>query len=54
MLGYLGYTEQGHMLEQAIAQTYREGTVVPVDQGGQASTTEFVGAIKAHLPVSAN
>jgi isocitrate/isopropylmalate dehydrogenase len=50
MLAYLGYTEQAHMLEQAIAQTYREGTVVPIDQGGQASTTEFVDAIKARLP----
>ncbi len=54
MLGYLGYTEQGRMLEQAIAQTYREGTVLPVDQGGQASTTELVEAIKARVSVGAN
>lgn len=54
MLGYLGYTEQGRMLERAIVQTYHGGTVLPIDQGGQASTTEFVGAIKAHLPVSMN
>jgi isocitrate/isopropylmalate dehydrogenase len=54
MLGYLGYTEQGRMLEQAIAKTYSEGTVLPVDQGGQASTVEFVEAVRSHLPTSAN
>ena len=43
MLEYLGYLEQARMLEQAIVQTYREGTVLPLDQGGQASTTEFAG-----------
>ncbi len=49
MLEYLGYPEQARALEQAIAQTYREGTVLPVDQGGQATTAEFVAAIKTHL-----
>jgi isocitrate/isopropylmalate dehydrogenase len=49
MLEYLGYADQGRALEDAVAQTYREGTILPVDQGGQATTTEFVAAIKAHL-----
>jgi 3-isopropylmalate dehydrogenase len=54
MLEYLGYAEQANILQQAIAQTYREGTVLPVDQGGQASTIEFVDAIKGRLLVSRN
>ena len=54
MLEYLGYAEQAKILQQAIAQTYHEGTVLPVDQGGHASTTEFVNAVKAHLSVSMN
>jgi isocitrate/isopropylmalate dehydrogenase len=49
MLAYLGYAEQARVLEQAVAQTYREGTVLPVDQGGDASTAEFVNAVKARL-----
>lgn len=52
MLEYLGYTEQANILQQAIVQTYHEGTVLPVDQGGQARTAEFVSAIKAHLPAN--
>ena len=52
MLEYLGYAEQANILQQAIAQIYREGTVLPVDQGGEASTAEFVDAIKARLLVS--
>jgi isocitrate/isopropylmalate dehydrogenase len=54
MLEYLGYAEQANILQQAIAQTYHEGTVLPVDQGGQASTAEFVSAIRARLLVSRN
>ncbi|HTI15472.1 MAG TPA: isocitrate/isopropylmalate family dehydrogenase [Dictyobacter sp.] len=50
MLDYLGYTEQADMLETAIADTYREGNVLPVDQGGSASTTDFIAAVKTHLP----
>src|SRR5437588_13005080 len=49
MLKYLGYTEQSCLLEESITHTYREGTVLPVDQGGQASTEEFVEAVRAHL-----
>ncbi len=49
MLDYLGYAEQARMLERAVAQVYGEGTVLPVDQGGQASTAEFVAAVRACL-----
>ncbi len=49
LLAYLGYTEQAHSLEAAIAQTYREGTALPVDQGGHAGTAEFVDAVKGRL-----
>jgi len=49
MLDYLGYTAQARALELAVAQTYREGRVLPVDQGGQATTIEFVNAVKARL-----
>ena len=50
MLEYLGYTEQAKTLALAIEQVYREGAVLPIDQGGSASTTEFIAAVKAHLP----
>jgi isocitrate/isopropylmalate dehydrogenase len=49
MLEYLGYAEQAAQLQQAVTATYREGTVLPVDQGGQASTAEFVDAVRARL-----
>ncbi len=52
MLDYLGYAEQARMLERAVAQVYGEGVVLPVDQGGQASTTEFVAAVRASLALS--
>ena len=46
MLHYLGYDEQAQRLETAIEHTYRDGTVLTVDQGGTASTTDFVEAIR--------
>ena len=49
MLDYFGYTEQARHLEQAIASVYREGRTLPVDQGGQASTNDFVTAVKEQL-----
>jgi isocitrate/isopropylmalate dehydrogenase len=52
MLYYLGYIEQARALESAIEQTYSEGTLLPIDQGGQAGTEEFVQAIIERLPVS--
>lgn len=49
MLDYLGYGEQARQLEHAIEQVYREGAVLPVDQGGQASTSKFVAAVQRWL-----
>lgn len=49
MLDYLGYPEQARVLEHAIAQIYREGRVLPVDQGGGASTNDFVAAVRNHI-----
>jgi isocitrate/isopropylmalate dehydrogenase len=49
MLDYLGYAEQARMLERAVAEVYGEGTVLPVDQGGQASTEEFIAAVRKRL-----
>jgi isocitrate/isopropylmalate dehydrogenase len=45
MLAHLGYTEQAQRLERAIEQTYREGVHLTCDQGGSASTEEFVEAV---------
>ncbi len=49
LLDYLGYGEQTQRLRDAIAQVYQEGGVLPVDQGGHASTEEFVDAITSHI-----
>ncbi len=52
MLDYLGYAEQARMLAHAVAQVYREGVVLPVDQGGEASTEDFVAAVRVGLGLS--
>ncbi|HLZ80617.1 MAG TPA: isocitrate/isopropylmalate family dehydrogenase [Ktedonobacteraceae bacterium] len=49
MLAYLGYTGQAQRLERAIERVYREGVCLNSDQGGNASTMEFVEAIVALL-----
>ncbi len=49
LLEYLGYAKQAQNLKEAIAQTYREEIVLPVDQDGHARTEEFVAAVSAHL-----
>ena len=51
LLDYLGYDEQARNLREAIAQVYREGTVLPEDQGGHASTEEFVSVVQGHLVI---
>jgi 3-isopropylmalate dehydrogenase len=45
MLAYLGYSEQARRLEHAIELVYREGNNLNDDQGGSASTMEFVEAV---------
>jgi len=36
-------------LERAVAEVYRHGSVLTVDQGGKATTTEFCQAVRAKL-----
>jgi isocitrate/isopropylmalate dehydrogenase len=45
MLEYLGYVVEARRLESAIAQVYGEGVTLTRDQGGNASTIEFVEAV---------
>ena len=45
MLAYLGYTQEAQRLERAIEQVYWEGVSLNSDQGGSASTLEFVEAV---------
>lgn len=49
MLDYFGYSEQARRLEHAVKQTYRDGATLTIDQGGDASTTGFVEAVREHL-----
>ena len=45
LLEYFGYNGQAQRLSDAIAQVYEEGKVLPVDQDGKASMSEFVSAV---------
>ena len=49
MLEYLGFEEEARRIEAAVAEVYREGRSLTPDQGGQASTTEFVKTVEAKL-----
>jgi len=49
MLDYLGFAEAARQLEESVKSVYREGKIIPVDQGGRATTTEFCAAIRARL-----
>lgn len=49
LLAYLGYSEQAIVLEQTITQVYREGQCLPIDQGGQATTVDFIRAVRTRL-----
>jgi isocitrate/isopropylmalate dehydrogenase len=53
MLEYFGYDEQATLLTQAIKAVYREGETLTIDQGGQASTSEFITAVRRQLLVTA-
>jgi isocitrate/isopropylmalate dehydrogenase len=50
MLDWLGETEKGAAVEQAVAAVIREGTVRTYDMGGTASTLQLAEAIAGHLP----
>ena len=49
MLEYLGFTAEAAGLSRAIDRVYAEGDVLTPDQGGTASTDEFVQAVAARL-----
>jgi isocitrate/isopropylmalate dehydrogenase len=49
MLDHFGYSEQARRLENAIELAYRDGGGLTVDQGGTASTSEFVAVVKKNL-----
>lgn len=49
LLDYLGYIREKEQLEDAVARVYRQGNVLPTDQGGQASTSEFFAAVRRAL-----
>lgn len=49
MLDYLGFAEAARQLAESVKSVYRAGKIIPVDQGGRATTTEFCEAIRARL-----
>jgi isocitrate/isopropylmalate dehydrogenase len=49
MLEYLGFESEAGRMEKAVEKVYAEGRILPKDQGGSATTTEFVKAIKEYL-----
>ncbi len=49
MLAYLGFEKEAGRIEEAVAEVYREGRFLPPDQGGRASTTDFVKAVEERL-----
>ena len=49
MLDYLGFTAEAVKIEEAIARVYSRGDVLTPDQGGTATTTEFVAAVTQQL-----
>lgn len=49
MLEHLGSIAEAQSLEKAIRMVYKEGTVLPVDQGGSATTSEFCEQVKLFI-----
>jgi len=49
LLAHLGLDDAAQRLDDAITAVYADGTTLPVDQGGRASTTEFAEAVAAAL-----
>ena len=49
LLEHLGLADAAGRLDAAITAVYAAGTVLPVDQGGGAGTTEFAAAVAAAL-----
>jgi len=49
MLSYLEFTNESQRLVDAITAAYKDGSVLTVDQGGSASTSEFCDAVAAKM-----
>ncbi|GHO44909.1 isocitrate/isopropylmalate family dehydrogenase [Ktedonospora formicarum] len=49
LLTRYGYREQAQRLEHALARVYSDGHILPVDQGGNASTSDFITAVQSYL-----
>ena len=49
MLKYLGWQAQAERLEAAITRVYAEGKILPPDQGGSSSTTDFCAVVKEYV-----
>lgn len=45
LLEHLGLVDAAHRLDDAITTVYADGRVLPVDQGGDATTTRFAAAV---------
>ena len=51
MLEFLGFGDEAKNLEDAVRRVYQQGSILPVDQGGEASTDEFCKAISDSIIV---
>lgn len=49
LLDYLGYMREKQQLEDAIASVYSLGQTLTIDQGGTATTREFIAAVRKAL-----
>jgi isocitrate/isopropylmalate dehydrogenase len=49
LLAHLGLPAEAERLDAAVTRVYADGKVLPVDQGGAASTTAFAAAVAAAL-----
>jgi isocitrate/isopropylmalate dehydrogenase len=49
MLDYLGFGSEAMAIEKALSRVYAEGRCLTPDQGGTASTVEFLHAVEARL-----
>jgi isocitrate/isopropylmalate dehydrogenase len=49
MLEYLGFKQESERIETAMTAVYREGRSLTPDQGGRASTTEFLKAVEDRM-----
>ncbi|MFO7965416.1 MAG: isocitrate/isopropylmalate family dehydrogenase [Desulfobacterales bacterium] len=52
MLEYLGFAETAGEITSALKTVYRKGKCLTPDQGGGASTTEFIGAVARELKIN--